>query len=53
MGCSFGNMLPVSTPPNALDYATGRVSMRAMISNGFLLDIAGVLLVAAWVTAVG
>jgi len=53
VGCSFGFMLPVSTPPNALVYATGRVTMREMILNGALLDVAGVLLVAGWVTAVG
>jgi len=53
VGCSFGFMLPVSTPPNALVYATGRVTMRAMILNGALLDVLGVLLVAGWVTAVG
>ena len=53
VGCSFGFMLPVSTPPNALVYATGRVTMRDMIANGVLLDAAGVLMVAAWVTAVG
>jgi sodium-dependent dicarboxylate transporter 2/3/5 len=53
VGCSFGFMLPVSTPPNALVYATGRVTMREMILNGALLDLIGVWMVAAWVTAVG
>jgi sodium-dependent dicarboxylate transporter 2/3/5 len=53
VGCSFGFMLPVSTPPNALVYATGKVTMREMILNGALLDLVGVWLVAAWVTAVG
>jgi len=53
VGCSFGFMLPVSTPPNALVYATGRVTMREMIVNGALLDAAGVLMVAGWVTAMG
>lgn len=49
VGCSFGFMLPVSTPPNALVYGTGRVTMREMIVNGVLLDAVGVLLVAGWV----
>jgi sodium-dependent dicarboxylate transporter 2/3/5 len=53
VGCSFGFMLPVSTPPNALVYATGKVTMRDMILNGALLDAAGVCVVAAWVTLVG
>ena len=51
VGCSFGFMLPVSTPPNALVYATGRVKIRDMMANGLVLDVLGVLLVAAWVTA--
>jgi len=53
VGCSFGFMLPVSTPPNALVYATGKVRMREMILYGALLDVLGVLLVTAWMTWVG
>ena len=53
IGCSFGFMLPVSTPPNALVYATGRVPLRSMVANGLLLDVLGTLLVAAWVTIAG
>jgi sodium-dependent dicarboxylate transporter 2/3/5 len=52
LGCSFGFMLPISTPPNALVYATGRVRMGTMIRNGMVLDVLGVLLVAMWVTFV-
>lgn len=51
--CSFGFMLPISTPPNAMVYATGKVSMRQMIANGFLLDAVGILLVSVWVTLLG
>jgi sodium-dependent dicarboxylate transporter 2/3/5 len=50
VGCSFGFMLPVSTPPNALVYGTGRITIREMVAHGVLLDVVGVLLVAAWVT---
>ena len=53
VGCSFGNMMPVSTPPNALVYATGRVTMRDMMANGLVLDVIGVLMVSVWVTLVG
>jgi len=53
IGCSFGFMLPVSTPPNALVYATGRVRMREMIVFGVALDVVGVLLVAGWTSWVG
>ena len=33
-----GFMLPVSTPPNALVYGTGRVRMREMVLYGALID---------------
>ena len=52
VGCSFGFMLPVSTPPNALVYGTGRLSIRDMVSCGILLDVAGAFLVAGYVTLV-
>ncbi len=51
IGCSFGFMLPVSTPPNALVYSTGRVSIREMVASGILLDLGGIALVFAWVMA--
>lgn len=50
VGCSFGLMLPISTPPNALVYATGRVTIGQMVRNGVLLDLAGVIVVSLWAT---
>jgi len=51
VGCSFGFMLPVSTPPNALVFATGRVRIAEMIRYGVWLDLVGIALVAIWVLA--
>lgn len=48
VACSFGFMLPVSTPPNALVYGTGRVRIREMVAAGVFLDLAGVALVFLW-----
>ncbi len=48
--CAF--MLPVGTPPNAMVYGTGAVTMRQMMRAGILLDLMFVVLiagVAAWV----
>ena len=53
VGCSFGFMLPVSTPPNALVYATGRIRIGEMVTAGALLDLVGVVLVAVWVALLG
>ena len=50
VACSFGFMLPVSTPPNAIVYATGRVRIVEMVRYGMALDAVGILLVSGWVT---
>jgi sodium-dependent dicarboxylate transporter 2/3/5 len=41
LGCSWGFMLPVSTPPNAIVYGSGLVPIVKMIRAGFLFDLIG------------
>lgn len=41
LGASFGFMLPVSTPPNAIVYGSRLVPLSAMIRSGICLDVAG------------
>jgi sodium-dependent dicarboxylate transporter 2/3/5 len=45
LGASFGFMLPVSTPPNAIVYGSGLVPLREMVRSGLLLDLAGIVLI--------
>jgi sodium-dependent dicarboxylate transporter 2/3/5 len=45
LGASFGFMLPVSTPPNAIIYGSGLVPLREMIRSGIYLDVAGTILI--------
>jgi len=45
LGASFGFMLPVSTPPNAIVYGTGLVPLREMMAAGVRLDVAGAVLI--------
>ncbi len=45
LGCSWGFMLPVSTPPNAIVYGSGLVPIVKMIRAGFLFDLAGGVLI--------
>ncbi len=45
LGASMGFMLPVSTPPNAIVYGSGRVSLLSMIRVGIYLDVVGFLVV--------
>lgn len=45
MGSSFGFMMPISTAPNALAYATGKVKMVTMMSAGIVFDVLGFFLI--------
>ncbi|MCM3689144.1 SLC13 family permease [Kocuria rosea] len=42
---SFGFMLPVSTPQNAIVYGTGAVPITRMIRTGIVFDILGAILI--------
>ncbi len=42
---SFGFMLPVSTPQNAIVYGSGTVPITTMIRSGFSFDILGAILI--------
>jgi sodium-dependent dicarboxylate transporter 2/3/5 len=47
MGSSFGFMMPISTAPNALAYATGRVTVGQMLRTGIVFDVIGFVLIVA------
>lgn len=49
IGASFGFMLPVSTPPNAIVYGSGLIPITKMIKYGFVIDIVGYFIVLAGV----
>jgi sodium-dependent dicarboxylate transporter 2/3/5 len=42
---SLAFMLPVATPPNAVAYSTGYLSMKEMMRTGFVLNMIGILLI--------
>ena len=42
LASSLGFMMPVSTPPNAIVYASGYVPITKMIKSGVIIDIIGV-----------
>lgn len=37
--------MPVSTPPNAIVYASGYVPITKMIKSGFIIDLIGISMV--------
>lgn len=49
--CAF--MLPVSTPPNAIIYASGRVPITKMVIAGIWLDLLSVVIVTTFVYTLG
>ena len=53
MGASLGFMLPVSTPCNAIVYASGRVPLTTMMRHGIWLDVAGIVGVITVVSLLG
>ena len=52
LAASWGFMLPAGTGPNAIAWATGRISLPRMVAAGFVLDIVGVFLIVGIVWSV-
>ncbi|HYI37388.1 MAG TPA: DASS family sodium-coupled anion symporter [Thermoleophilaceae bacterium] len=46
---SFGFMLPVSTPQNAIVYGSGVVPITKMVKNGAIFDVLGAIIIIAGV----
>ena len=50
--CAF--MLPIATPPNAIVYSSGKVTMRQMARAGIVLNVVFALIITAatflWLT---
>jgi sodium-dependent dicarboxylate transporter 2/3/5 len=44
-GASFGFMLPVSTPQNAIVYGSGFVPITKMVRSGIVFDILGAIVI--------
>ena len=49
--CAF--MLPVSTPPNAIVYGSGRVPIMKMVIAGFWLDVISIVILTGFVYTLG
>jgi sodium-dependent dicarboxylate transporter 2/3/5 len=53
LAASGGFMFPVSTPPNAIVYGTGRITVAEMARSGALLDLMFVVLLPIVVIVIG
>ena len=45
LGASFGFMLPVSTPQNAVVYGSGYVPITKMVRSGLVFDVLGAIII--------
>lgn len=45
MSASCAFMLPVATPPNAIVFGIGRVTVKQMVRHGFVLNLIGVVVI--------
>jgi sodium-dependent dicarboxylate transporter 2/3/5 len=41
-------MLPVATPPNAIVFSTGLVTIPQMVRAGFIINLAGIVLLSGF-----
>lgn len=48
LGSSCGFMLPISTPPNAIVFGSGRVTMQEMARAGLFMNILGWVVLSSW-----
>ena len=53
LAASFAFMLPVATPPNAVIFGSGCVSMRTMMRRGLWLNLASILVLTLMVWLLG
>jgi sodium-dependent dicarboxylate transporter 2/3/5 len=45
LAASVSVMLPVSTPPNAIVYSSGKVSITEMVKYGLVMDVAAMIII--------
>lgn len=48
LGAGLAFLLPISTPPNAVAFGTGDVTVGQMIKWGIIMDIVAVIAISAW-----
>ena len=49
LSASCALLFPISTPPNAIAYSTGKLQQKDFRSNGLLIGILGPLLITIWI----
>ena len=50
---SLAFVLPVSTPPNAMAFASGRLEVRDMVGLGLCMNVVGIVAIFIWINTIG
>jgi len=45
IGASCASMLPMSTPPNSIVYASNLIKMKSMLKIGFILNVSSIIII--------
>jgi sodium-dependent dicarboxylate transporter 2/3/5 len=53
IGCSFAYMLPVSTPPNAIVYGSGLISIKDMVKIGCICLVGSAIILFFYMMLIG
>merc|ERR1719235_2019761 len=53
LAASNAFMLPMATPPNAIVFSSGRVTIATMAKTGFIINVCASVITAFWVLTVG
>ena len=48
ISASYAFMMPVSTPPNAIVFGSGKINIKTMARTGLVLNIIGAILLTLW-----
>ncbi|XP_072164419.1 Na(+)/citrate cotransporter-like [Diadema setosum] len=53
ISCSYAFMLPVATPPNAIAFAYGSITVPNMVKAGIVMNIIGIIVVNLLISSMG
>ncbi len=49
ISASYAFMMPISTPPNAIVFGSGKIKMQEMMKIGFRINLLGALVLTLWI----